>query len=77
VSVEKLKEKDREALKRRAAQNRVSPFVNNNVSFTSQAVVDGDRRSVRLNINPIFNVTTSTKLKPILSPVIPGAGGGP
>jgi hypothetical protein len=75
VSVEKLKEKDRkEALKRRATQNRVSPFVNNNVSFTSQAVVDGDRRYVRLNINPIFNAVTGTKQKPILSSVIPGGG---
>ncbi len=75
VSVEKLKKKDQEALKRRAAQNRVSPFVNNNVSFTSQAVVDGDRRYVRLSINPIFNVATSTKQKPIVSSVIPGGGG--
>jgi hypothetical protein len=71
VSVEKLKEKDR----RRAAQNRISPFVNNNVSFTAQTAIDGDRRYVRMNLNPMFSVVTGTQLKPVVSPVIPGGGG--
>ena len=50
----------------RTFRNRVSPFVTNSVSLTSQAVISSDRRYVRLSVNPFFNTVTGTRLQPII-----------
>jgi hypothetical protein len=55
-------------------QTRVSPFVNNNISASITASISADRRYVRLNLAPTFNVVTGTHLQgPVLrNPIIPG-----
>jgi hypothetical protein len=55
-------------------QTRVSPFVTNRIDASVQATISADRRYVRLNLAPTFNVVTGTRLQPVLftNPVLPG-----
>ena len=69
VGTDVIKKKDDRA---RAAAGRVSPFVNSNVGFITQAVVSGDGTKVRLSLNATFNGVTGVQRRPVNLSVLSG-----
>jgi tetratricopeptide (TPR) repeat protein len=55
-------------------QSRIRSLVKTGADVTAQAVLSADRRSVHVNVKPVFNTLTDSKPVKVLNPVIPGAG---
>ncbi|MFQ3594125.1 MAG: hypothetical protein SNJ82_13175, partial [Gemmataceae bacterium] len=55
-------------------QSRIRSLVKTGADVTAQAVLSADRRSVHVNVKPVFNTLTDNTPVKVINPVIPGAG---